>query len=90
MSDKQFLDSGAECVGGDLILNRVVVGQYRNGQFVLTEAGATMAKLEANTIDVEAKVVKPRTKKANKQPSQEAESAVDDGSDLLAGLNLGD
>lgn len=86
MSDKQFLDSGAECVGGDLILNRVVVGQYRNGQFVLTEAGAAMAKLEANTIDVEAKVVKPRTKKADKAAAPEP--VVDDGSDLLAGLNL--
>lgn len=41
-SEKDFVNAGAECVGGDLILNRIVVGRYRNGQFFLTEEGMLM------------------------------------------------
>ena len=40
MSEKVLIERGAECVAGDLILNRRVVGQYRHGQFILTPDGA--------------------------------------------------
>ena len=39
MSEKTLIERGAECVAGDLILNRKVVGRYRNGQFILTPEG---------------------------------------------------
>lgn len=41
-TEQDFTAAGAECVAGDLILNRVVVGRYRNGQFILTDEGAMM------------------------------------------------
>ncbi len=44
MSDKEFISRGAEVVTGDLILNRKVVGQYRNGQFIITPEGARELK----------------------------------------------
>lgn len=38
--EKSLRDAGAQCVGGDLILGREVLGHYRNGQLILTVAGA--------------------------------------------------
>ena len=49
MSDKELISRGAELVTGDLILRRKVVGQYRNGQFMLTPEGVN--ELE-NIVDV--------------------------------------
>jgi len=59
MSDKELISRGAECVFGDLLLNRVLVGIYRNGQFIITPEGAF--ELE-NVIDAEVKVVVPKAK----------------------------
>lgn len=56
MSDKELIARGAEVVTGDLILNRKVVGHYRNGQFLITPEGAH--ELE-NVVDVVAKEVPP-------------------------------
>ena len=55
MSDKELLARGAECVCGDLILNRKTVGHYRNGQFIITPEGADILQ---NVVDVEAVEVK--------------------------------
>ena len=49
MSEKILTELGAECVGGDLILNRVVVGMYRHGQFILTPEG--QAVVDENVVD---------------------------------------
>lgn len=87
MSDKKFIAMGAECVAGDLTLNRVVVGQYRNGQFILTEEGV---KFEGDIIEVPAVEVKePKPKKAKKvevAAEVPAPDAADE--DPLASLNL--
>lgn len=56
MSDKELLARGAECVAGDLILHRKVVGHYRNGQFVITPEGADILQ---NVVDVDAVEVTP-------------------------------
>lgn len=64
MSEKTLIERGAECVAGDLILNRVIVGRYRMGQFILTPEGADEVN---NVIEVEATTVsKPATQKAVK------------------------
>lgn len=54
MQDKELIARGAECVCGDLILNRKVVGHYRNGQFVITPEGADELK---NVVEIQATVV---------------------------------
>lgn len=81
MSDKELISRGAELVTGDLILHRKVVGQYRNGQFMLTPEGVD--ELD-NIVDVEVKETpvarKPRAKKADavEQPEAPAEQPADD------------
>ena len=59
MSDKELISRGAECVFGSLYLKRVLVGIYRNGQFILTPEGAE--ELD-NVVEAEATVVTPKTK----------------------------
>lgn len=84
MSDKHLIELGAECVAGDLILGRTVVGQYRNGQFILTPEGA---EIDKNVLDVEVKEVKetkPRKKKVEESVVEQP-SAVDD--DPMAALD---
>lgn len=57
----KLLERGAQAVGGDLILRHKVVGQFRNGDFFVTEDGL----LELDTVEVVAKEVKaPKAKKA--------------------------
>lgn len=83
MSDKELIARGAEVVTGDLILNRKVVGKYRNGQFILTPEGAD--ELE-NIVDVVAKDVTTPKKSKAKAIVAEAEPAppiVDNIDDLL-------
>jgi hypothetical protein len=41
-SEAALVAAGAECVGGDLILKRQVVGQYRKGVFEISPAGAVV------------------------------------------------
>lgn len=53
MTEQDFYEAGAECVGGDLILNRVVVGRYRHGQFVLSEEGLLLSTPPAVPVTVE-------------------------------------
>lgn len=75
MQDKELIARGAECVCGDLILGRKVVGHYRNGQFIITPEGADEL---ANVVEVKATEVKPvktvaaKTAKASKAPAVEA------------------
>lgn len=83
MSDKELISRGAEVVTGDLILNRKVVGNYRNGQFILTPEGAD--ELE-NVVEVSAKDVTPPRKSKAKAIVAEAEPAspiMDSIDDLL-------
>lgn len=66
MSDKELIARGAEVITGDLILNRVVVGKYRNGQFIITPEGAEELQ---NVVQEGTKVVaqsKPRAAKRAK------------------------
>ena len=85
MQDKELIARGAECVCGDLILNRKVVGHYRNGQFIITPEGADELN---NVVEVQATEVKPaktvavKTSKALKalkaaEPEQPAEAPAD-------------
>ena len=75
MQDTELIARGAECICGDLILNRTVVGHYRNGQFIITPEGADEL---ANVVEVKATEVKPvktaaaKTAKALKAPVVEA------------------
>lgn len=83
MSDKELISRGAEVVTGDLILNRKVVGHYRNGQFILTPEGAD--ELE-NVVEVSAKDVTPPRKSKAKAIVAEVEPAspiMDSIDDLL-------
>lgn len=66
MSSDKLISMGAECVGGDLILNRQVVGIYRNGQFIITPEGAEVIErvvdIEAVEVQEPAPVVRARGK----------------------------
>ena len=77
MSDKELISRGAECVFGNLYLKRVLVGVYRNGQFVLTPEGAEEL---ANVIEVEAVEVTTKGKGKGK-------AIVTTLADDLAGLD---
>lgn len=75
MQDKELIARGAECVCGDLILNRKTVGHYRNGQFIITPEGADILQ---NVVDVEAVEVKtPKAPKAPKAPKVAPVEATD-------------
>lgn len=77
MSDKELIARGAEVVTGDLILGRTVVGQYRNGQFILTPEGAHELN---NVVEVQAKEVAPATRAprvGKKQPAAQVPSETD-------------
>lgn len=68
----KLIERGAQAVGGDLILRHKVVGQFRNGDFFVTEDGL----LELDTVEVVAKEVKaPKGKKAAAEAP--AETATD-------------
>ena len=54
MQDKELIARGAECICGDLILNRKVVGHYRNGQFIITPEGTDELN---NVVEIQATVV---------------------------------
>jgi hypothetical protein len=79
MSDKELISRGAECVFGDLLLNRVLVGMYRNGQFILTPEGSDEL---ANVVEVEAVVV-PKGKGKGKAPSTTLADDLDGLDDIL-------
>lgn len=82
MADKHLIELGAECVAGDLILGRVVVGHYRNGQFILTPEGA---EIDKNVLDVEVKEVKEP--KARKKKVEEPVVEPSGDEDPLAALD---
>lgn len=73
MSEQKLVDMGAECVCGDLLLDRETVGKYRNGSFMLTEAGLAVL---SRTVDVEAAV--PVSK-----PARKARAAAPEVADKL-------
>jgi hypothetical protein len=90
MSDKRLRELGADCVCGDLILDRVTVGHYRNGQFVVTPEGAEV--LEADKAKPAAKPAaapapaqtKPATRApraAKDKPAEAPAPAADAGTD---------
>lgn len=81
--EKDLVARGAECVLGDLVLHRAVVGQYRMGQFLLTPEG----RRELDTVVEGAKPAKG-TKPA-KGPARGEKPAIADADDmakLLEGL----
>lgn len=74
----KLLERGAQACGGDLILRHKVVGQFRNGEFYVTEDGL----LELDTVEVVAKEVKaPKAKKAKDEvqetPAVESDVSID-------------
>lgn len=81
MSEKNLLKMGAECVGGDLILGHQTVGMYRDGSFLLTDAGRTVLdKLIEDAVVAEAipaTAKKPAAKKATAEKPAEEKPADD-------------
>lgn len=97
MSDKELIARGAEPVTGDLILNREVVGQYRNGQFILTPAGVAelardaatpAAKTAKTTAASAAKTAKAAKAAKSAAAPAEASAPATADPDIFAGLNL--
>ncbi len=100
--EQKLYDLGAECVCGDLLLNRVLVGRYRDGVFVHTpEATEIVAAADAAASGKVEEVVataparkpresKPREPKPKNEPELveevKAETAASEGDDPLAGL----
>ena len=76
--EKELVARGADCVLGDLILNRVTVGRYRNGQFLLTPEGRN----ELDTVVQARPTAAPKAAKAAKA-TKAAEAAVHDPAGLL-------
>ena len=56
---EKLIAKGAYSAAGDLVFKNKVLGQMRNGTFVINDAG--LAELEIE--DVEVKEVKPRAKR---------------------------
>ena len=84
MSERKLIEAGAECVCGDLILDRQTVGRYRNGQFILTDEGAlkllTMAE-PAAAPEAAAAPARGRKKKADEpveNPLADLEASLDE------------
>lgn len=70
---EQLLAKGGQVVGGDLILRHQVMGNFRNGDFFVTEAGL----LELDVVDViEVKATKPTKKKAEAATVEAADGDV--------------
>ena len=67
---EKLVSLGAECVGGELIMNRKSLGLLRDGSFTPNEYG--LAILQADITDVE---VKTETKRKKTKPA-EAEKVV--------------
>jgi hypothetical protein len=84
---------GAEVVGGDVQLDREIVGMLRNGQFILTpegreaidKRGAPKAAAKAAPAEPKARGRKAKPV-AEPTPEPEVEQAAEPG-DILAGLD---
>jgi len=59
-----FLARGAECVGGSLILKNKTLGNFRNGEILITDEGR--AELEIEEIEFKEVVEAPKPKKPKK------------------------
>lgn len=81
MNDKELIARGAECVAGDLVLHRQVVGHYRNGQFVITPEGADILQ---NVVDVEAVEVTEQKPAQRAKPRKGVEVKAAEGDEPQA------
>lgn len=72
---EKLVAAGAEIVGGDLILKHKVVGQFRNGDLLITEDGLAALAVD----DVEFKEVEPARAKGRKKA---VETPVDPEGDI--------
>ena len=79
MDEKELIARGAECIGGDLILNRKTVGEYRQGRFVITSAGLDALGAVAAAETKPAKVEK--VEKVEKPPKQAKQAKVENPPD---------
>ena len=70
----KLLERGAQAVGGDLILRHKVVGQFRNGDFFVTEDG--LLELEVVEVADVKEVKKPRAKKSDEPAAPAAEDVT--------------
>lgn len=79
----KLVAKGAYSCGGELLFKNKVMGQLRNGEFFISDAG----KAELEISDVEIKEVKPRNpKKPKAEPTMDAVDTInadDDLQDLL-------
>lgn len=75
--EKVFLERGAECVGGDLMLHRKVVGFYRDGSFIVTDAGREELNIE-DAVVIEKPARKARNKKLGVEDGAQASDEVSD------------
>ena len=65
---------GAQAVGGDLVWKGQLLGQFRNGEFIITPEGEDALNIE----DVEVREVKPRRKKEDAPAVEDAVATSDD------------
>lgn len=83
-AEQVFLERGAQCVGGDLILRQKVVGQYRNGSLIVTDDGK--AELEIDEVEaVEAAAPKAPRKARAKAAKPDADEDLTDLDGLVEG-----
>ncbi len=104
MSLEKLLDAGAETVGSQVYLNRVLVGKYDEGGFSLTDDGVRAIQIieaevaasssDATTGDDAAGTAQKAPKKAKKQeapapaPAPAADTPADPAGDPLADLDI--
>ena len=65
---------GAQAVGGELVWKGQLLGQFRNGEFIITPEGEDALNIE----DVEVREVKPRRKKEDAPAVEDAVATSDD------------
>ena len=65
---------GAQAVGGDLVWKGQLLGQFRNGEFLITPEGEAAMNIE----DVEVREIKPRRKKEDAPTAEDAVATSDD------------
>lgn len=71
---EKLLEKGGQIVGGDLILRHEIMGQFRNGDFFVTEAG--LAELEVVDVVEVKEVKKPKKAKAD-EPAAEGDVTIE-------------
>lgn len=80
-NEEALVAAGAECIAGDLILKRQVVGQYRNGVFQVSPAGEVVLEdlQEQNQAEILAAVREEMSEKPRRGRRVRADADPDIG-----------